>query len=317
MVSHHRRTCVALALVTVLVLVAVVVAACSAQASGTPSGSGEASAAATSSPADGSEAGAGPGAAKAGTNEDWDRIALALAWMQDNKPTKPVVVLLGGSAARECTVSDKSWRAQIVAKGGPETLAWNMGSHNRTMAQNLAIVKELPKDVPAIVYIGINLGSFTSPSKSATIRLPSTSPADGEWDLTQPHQYSRSKILTTAQKKAALQVWLSKRYPVFKANFSNNAAILARIIKYCKDAGYTPVLLELPRNSAVIGKALNAPTTKYREKCRQLAADNHVKWVPQLATLPNADFYDLWHLVEPGRTIWQAKLSVKTAGLLQ
>ena len=95
--------------------------------------------------------------------------------MRAETPTKPVVVLLGGSAARESTISDSSWRSQIVAAGGPETLAWNMGSRNRTMAQNLAIVKKLPK-VPTVIYVGINLGSFTSTQKSASISLPSPAP---------------------------------------------------------------------------------------------------------------------------------------------
>ena len=35
------------------------------------------------------------------------------------------------------------------------------------------------------------------------------------------------------------------------------------------------------------------------------------------AKLPNRDFYDLWHLVEPGRTVWQGLLSAKTAALLK
>ena len=43
----------------------------------------------------------------------------ALGYMQAVTPTEPVVVLLGGSAARESTISDASWRDQIVAKGGP------------------------------------------------------------------------------------------------------------------------------------------------------------------------------------------------------
>ncbi len=77
------------------------------------------------------------------------------------------------------------------------------------------------------------------------------------------------------------------------------------------------MLLELPRNSAVIGSSLNAPTTKYRDKCKQLAAKYKIKWVPQLASLPNSSFYDLWHLVEPGRKVWQGKLSAKTATLLE
>jgi hypothetical protein len=77
------------------------------------------------------------------------------------------------------------------------------------------------------------------------------------------------------------------------------------------------VLLELPRNSSVIGTSLSAPTARYRDTCRRLAAKYDVKWIPRLATLPNRDFYDLWHLVEPGREVWQGELSAKTAALLK
>jgi hypothetical protein len=250
-------------------------------------------------------------------------VLAALAYMRADVPTKPVVVLLGGSAARESTISDSSWRDQIVAGGGPETLAWNMGSRNRTMAQNLAIVKTLPK-VPTIVYVGVNLGSFTSPARSASISLPSPAPGEDAISLQQYHAYKASKVFSPDKKKALVREWLTRRYPVYKANFANNAALLEKLIKACaavKDEDDKPlfraVLLELPRNSKAIGSSLNAPTTKYRDKCRRLAAKYKVKWVPQLASLPSSSFYDLWHLVEPGRKVWQTRLSVKTAALLE
>jgi hypothetical protein len=318
MASHHRRTRVAVILIAALVLVAAVTAACSAQASGGALGGGSAS---PGSASDGSSA-AGDGAATtSGANgakaesTDIGRVLAALAYMRANVPDKPVVILLGGSAARESTIDDGSWRDQIVAKGGPQTLAWNMGSRNRTLAQNIAIVQALPKGIRAVVYIGVNLGSFTSTQKTASIKVPS--PAPTSVSLEQPHQYNESSILSKAKKQALVRQWLADRYPVFKASFATSAGVLAKLIQVCKGRGYTPVLLELPRNSAVIGSALKAPTTKYRDKCKQLAAKYHITWVPLLASLPNADFYDLWHLVEPGRVVWQDKLSAKTAALLK
>ncbi len=300
-------------------LVAAVTAACSAQASGGALGDGSGS---PGSASDGSSA-AGDGAATtSGANgakaelTDIGRVLAALAYMRANVPDKPVVVLLGGSAARESTIDDGSWRDQIVAKGGPQTLAWNMGSSNRTLAQNIAIVQALPKGIDALVYIGVNLGSFTSTQKTASFKLPS--PAPVSVPLEQWHKYStETGILSKAKKQALVRQWLADRYPVFKASFATSAGLLAKLIHVCKDRGYTPVLLELPRDSAVIGSALSAPTTKYRDKCKQLAAKYRIKWVPLLASLPNADFYDLWHLVEPGRVVWQDKLSAKTAALLK
>jgi len=314
MAPHHHRTRVTLALVAALVLATLLVAACSAQASGGSLGGAVSGDGASASAAAGDGSAAAAAGAKAAAGDDWSRVLAALAYMRADVPTKPVVVLLGGSAARESTVSDKSWRGQIVAKGGPATLAWNMGSTNRTMAQNVAIVENLPQGVDALVYIGVNLGAFTSAEKTAqTIKLP---PAPATVSLQQFHKYT-DRVLSKTKKQALVRAWLADRYPVYKRNFATSASVLERLIKVCKDRGYTPVLLELPRHSSVIGSPLSAPTTKYRNKCKQLAAKYKVKWVPQLASLPSRDFYDLWHLVKPGREVWQTKLSVKTAALLK
>jgi hypothetical protein len=324
---RDRRTSVTTLLLVALLLTAAAAAACSAQAT---AGSGAPSAGTSGSPGGPAAAGdaaaaeaagsdASASAANGASGRDWTRVLNALGYMQAVTPAQPVVVLLGGSAARESTVSDASWRDEIVADGGPAVLAWNMGSRNRTMAQNVAIVKALPKGAEAIVYIGVNLGSFTSAQKTAAITLPSPLPTV-EPDLQQPHQYStETGILSTTRKKALVQAWLSDRYPVFKRNFSTSAGVLETLIKVCKTRGYKPVLFELPRDTAVIGSSLRAPTTKFRDKCKALAAKYQVPWVSQVsaAKLPNSSFYDLWHLVEPGRTTWQGLLSARTAALLE
>ncbi len=122
MARSHRRISIIIALVAALLLAAAAATACSAQGD---RGIGLAH------PERGADAGAGPAAAGPAPGAPPPTGAAsshALAWMQADTPTRPVVVLLGGSAARESTVSDQSWRDQIVAKGGPETLAWNMSS---------------------------------------------------------------------------------------------------------------------------------------------------------------------------------------------
>jgi hypothetical protein len=320
MTAPHRRTYAAVLLLAALVLAAVLVAACSARASGggtDGTGDGVAQGAATAEgPAAAPAGGSAVTGAKTSGTGDWNRVLGALASMRDTAPTEPVVVLLGGSAARESTIDDSSWREQIVARGGPPTLAWNLGSRNRTMAQNLAIVRALPRGADAIVFVGINLGSFTSSQKTATLTLPSPAPTFVEPE--QPHQYStRTGILSRSKKQTLVRQWLAKRYPVYKANFATSAAVLEKLVQVSKKRGYKPVLLELPRNGQVIGRSLSTPTARYRDRCRRLAAKYGIKWVPQLASLPNRDFYDLWHLVEPGRVIWQDKLSARTAYLLE
>ena len=115
-----------------------------------------------------------------------------------------------------------------------------------------------------------------------------------------------------------MKAWLRDRYPVFKRNFATSAAELEQLIRTCQKRGYYPVLFELPRNTAVIGSSLNAPTRKYRDTCRSLSAEYGIPWVSfvSAARLPNSSFYDLWHLVEPGRKVWQGLLSSRTVKIL-
>ena len=295
----HSRARAALLVIGTSLAVAAVLAACSAQPSlGTASG-----------------AKASPAAAGGKAAGDWAHALQVVANLQADPPDKPVVLLFGGSAARESTVSDASWRAQIEDEGGPATAAYNLGSRNRTAAQTLALVQALPK-VPTIIYLGVNLGAFTSAQKTAKITLPDpVTPLPAY----QQHQYSESHILSTAQKQAAVQNWLTKRYPVFKANLPTSAAVLERIIKVCKVRHLRPVLFDLPRDTAVIGGQLDAPIARYRKACQALAKKYDIPYVSLVsrAKLPNGDFYDLWHLVEPGRTVWQQLLSKETAALLR
>jgi hypothetical protein len=296
----------ALAWTVCLLAVAALLGACSAQATsgGVPSAAG------SSRAATGVAAGA-----IAGAGADWSHVLQVVANLKADPPDKPVVLLLGGSAARESTISDSSWRAQIAADGGPAVAAYNLGSRNRTVAENLAIVQALPT-VPTIVYVGVNAEAFTSAQKTASISLPK--PATPLPPYRQ-HKYTQSKILSVAKKKALLSAWFAKRYPMVKKNYAANLQRLERLLVACQDRGLRPVLFELPRNTALVGHALDAPVARYTSGCRALAKEHDVPWVSfvDAARLPNADFYDLWHLVEPGRTEWQRLLSAKTVDLLK
>jgi len=288
----------------------VLLTACAAQ---TTADAAASSAGPAASPVSAS-AGGGTGA-RAGASADWSHTLQVVANLKDAPPDKPVVVLFGGSAARESTISDSSWRDQIRKKGGPATAAYNLGSRNRTLAQSVALVKQMPK-VPTIVFIGVNLGSFTSPQKTATVSLPAPRTPLPAY---RQHTYTQGRILTATKKKALMQAWLTKRYPVFKRNYAGSAGVLAALIEACQERGMKPVLLELPRNTAIIGHRLDAPLARTRTTCRTLANKYDIPFVSFVAQakLPDSSFYDLWHLVEPGRRVWQGLLSARTAALLE
>ena len=141
-----------------LLVVAALLGACSAQA--TTSG-----AAATVVAPDASAAGAtsaNPGATpSAGGGNDWAHVLQVVANLKAQPPAVPFVCLLGGSAARESTIDDASWAAQVKDLGGPSVVAYNLGSRNRTLEQDVELIKALP-ETPGIVYIGINVGRFTA-----------------------------------------------------------------------------------------------------------------------------------------------------------
>jgi hypothetical protein len=68
----------------------------------------------------------------------------------------------------------------------------------------------------------------------------------------------------------------------------------------------------------VIGDAFDAATGRYQAGARSLAQKSDVPYVDFVAAagFTDGDFYDLDHLVEPGRMKFQSRLAVETARLL-
>jgi hypothetical protein len=299
--THH----VAVALILVVALLSV---ACSAATPGALTPSAQDAGTDDVAPAD-----AAPGAAEAGAAQtDWQHTLQVVANVRAQPPTQPVVYLLGGSVARECIPSEASWAVAVRAAGGPAAMTFDLASRNRTTAQDLKIVARLP-EVPTILFIGVNVGRFTPAPSSPTLTLPAARQPLPPW---KQHRYSTA--LSIAKKRALVSDWMQRRYPVFKKNYAYNLGMLEKLVKAAKAKGFHPVLLHLPRNTAVIGSAMDAPVGRYRRSCRALAAEHAIPWVDFVAAakLKNADFYDLWHLIGSGRQKWQPLLAAKTATLL-
>jgi hypothetical protein len=247
------------------------------------------------------------------TVDDWTHCLQVVADLRAHPPVKPLLVLLDGSAARECTIGDAEWASGVGELGGPGVVTRNLGSRNRTTAQDLEIAKALPR-VSAIVYIGVNVGRFTSSATRATIKLPPPRPLSPY----RQHQYSSSHVRTPADKRLLVAKWLRTRRPYFEKNYVIAARMLERLIATCEDRGLHPVLLDLPRDMPVIGRSLDQQITRYRGTCRTLAKKHGIPFVSlnDAARLQDTDFYDLWHLVEPGRVKWQHLLCQNSVKLL-
>ena len=72
--------------------------------------------------------------ASARSGDDWAHAQQVVAALKAKPPKVPVVYLLGGSAARECTISDASWAAQVKRLGwrkGPGIRGWGIRFRSR------------------------------------------------------------------------------------------------------------------------------------------------------------------------------------------
>jgi len=245
---------------------------------------------------------------------DWKHAIQVVANLRAKRPEVPVVVLLGGSSARECTVHDDDWTEQIERRSGYEVLAYNLGSKHRTYAQDLAFVKLLPR-VPTIVYIGVNLGRFCVAPRRASVRLPRARPLR----YYPQHVYSRRHIQSASEKRYYVSYWMQRRWPEFQANYSGELAMLEKIVRTCKRRHLHVALLDLPRDLPVIGSAFDAPVSRYHDGCASLARKWGIPWLHFVAgaRLVDRDFFDIFHLVEPGREKFQSILSDKTIRLLE
>jgi hypothetical protein len=256
---------------------------------------------------------------------DWRHCAQILADLQAAPPTdKPLVILLGGSAARECTISDADWQSQLARRAARtgrfaapmDVTIYNLGSKHRTFALDLAMIRDLPKDVPTILYIGINLGEFCAGWSSTAFTLP---PA-----VEQPHSYNQhiysiqKRVQSLAAKRAYVKYWMKLRWPDFRAQFPTNLAKLEAVLKACQGTALHPVLLDLPRDMPAIGRAFDAPIDQYHLRCARLARKYGVPWVDFIAAahFVDGDFFDIFHTVEPGRAKYQRLLSDATITLL-
>jgi len=246
---------------------------------------------------------------------DWQHSVQVVANLRAAPPEVPLVVLLGGSSARECTVLDDDWERQIERRSGYVVDAYNLGSKHRTYAQDLAFVKLLPADVPTIVYIGVNLGRFCPPVSSASIRLPEPRPLARYGQ----HVYSRSHIQSRAEKRYHVAYWLARRYPEFRAHYRSELSMLQKLIRACKRRHLRVALLDLPRDLPTIGSSLDAPVSRYHRGCASLARSRSIPWLRfnSAAHFRDRDFFDIFHLVEPGRAKFQSILSDATIRLLQ
>jgi hypothetical protein len=255
---------------------------------------------------------AGPAAARSQTfhhNDDWLHLWAVLGQFKTQPPKVPVVYLLGGSAARECTTLDGPWSDQISRLTGRRIRALNLGAAGQSFLRDVTIVDKMPP-VPSVVLIGINLGRYATPppaKASAAADLPSGSILT---TYTQ-HRFVAADVLGDAAKRMLLRDWLLTRYQAFKRHYAYDYHQLDLLIAECQRLGLHPALVNMPFNDAIVRPALDAPRAKYAKGCRALAVRYHIRYFDFAGQVgfSSRDFVDLWHCAPSGRVKFQARLS--------
>lgn len=254
---------------------------------------------------------------------DWRHLKLALVSLEAAPPRVPAVYLFGGSAAREATVSDRSWSDQLTRLAGRKIRAFNFGTAGQSYDEDMGIVERLPAG-NGIVLIGVNLGRYTQrpiadPDKPGWLPAGEPRPVSlaALFNYVQ-HRFGPYDVGGLTMKRAILTDWLARRYPVFQDRYAYNVRQLDRLIIACQKRDLDPVLVNLPINEQFLGSALSVPCNRFAATSRAARQRNDIhSWdfVDDVG-LVNADFVDLWHVVHSGSVKYQQRLSKRTGALL-
>jgi hypothetical protein len=259
-------------------------------------------------------AGGAAGARSADTQE-YLRSLQTVADLQAYPPSVPLVCMLGGSSARASTISDLAWTRQIRNDVGCNLVAFNLGSRNKLLTTDRRLVGMLPETHP-LVYIGVNMGRFCRGHSDPDVDLPDPS---GSAPTPQSRAAGPTHALSDALKRSMVTQWQQERWPQFQRNRRYELGVLESAVRLSLKRGQHPVIIDLPRNMAIIGHQLDRPLALYHAGCRAIAKRNGIPYVEfqDQVKVGNADFRDLWHLLPQSRYKWQRRLSLVTADLLK
>lgn len=134
----------------------------------------------------------------------------------------------------------------------------------------------------------------------------------------QPHVYRADKVRSDERKEELVNKWLQQRYPVYALNLDDNLQILEALLARAQERELHVVLVELPLNEAIVNGRFDVAQEKYQGPVHELALRYDAAYVDfnNELSLPSSSFYDLSHLVEPGREVWQHRLAQELVRLM-
>ena len=132
------------------------------------------------------------------------------------------------------------------------------------------------------------------------------------------HRYTKRRNHSVAEKEEMVREWLTGRASVYHRWLDYNTDMLEQLLRRARERGVDVVLMELPLNLEIVGDAWDEDLRAYRLRVRRLAREYGVPYVDfnEELRIPNEDFHDIDHLVEPGRVIWEDRLAEELARLL-
>ncbi|HJW74323.1 MAG TPA: hypothetical protein VJ787_01455, partial [Thermoleophilia bacterium] len=97
--------------------------------------------------------------------DDVVHVSYKVAELKARPPSALPVYLLGGSATRECVVSERSLSAEVGRRSGVPVEAHALAGNEQTFADDLAVINNLPTG-GGIVVIGVGFERFAHTTSS-------------------------------------------------------------------------------------------------------------------------------------------------------
>ena len=241
---------------------------------------------------------------------DWRHCVQVVANLRAKKPEVPLVVLLGGSSARECTVLDDEWERQIERRQGYVVDAYNLAPtpHLRTGPR----LRQAPADQRPDDRLHRRQPRQVLPPGEVDVDHAAAAEAAVALPAARLHQ---GRIQSYSLKRYYVSYWLRPQYPEFRANFAS-AELGPCCGRSSVSAGGAP-----PRRAGRPAPRPGGPSAR-RSTDPSRATTRTARASPGPGTSRGCtstrrpasrdrDFFDIFHLVEPGRVKYQSILSAR------
>jgi hypothetical protein len=225
-----------------------------------------------------------------------ESMAMTLA-LVDNLPAGPATVAIG--------------LAPIRVTGAPERDVQLLSGHT-LLVRSRRLAQIAPK------YFGTkapNTGSIPGIFDYVGSYLSERAAGRALWGTKiayESHYYpwGAKGHLPLGKRRNVLYV-LAKDVKLYRKYADFNFAMLEETLKLARERGFDVVLYDQPLNASAAGPDWNGVVPAYRKRAEALAREAGVPYVHpgDRAGLEDADFADLFHLLDRGRLKWQPSFS--------